>query len=120
QERPSMHRALKLGAVLCGVLWAGPLQGQSRDAPPGSAPDTSTTVLTLDEARRLALVQNPSYLAVSRRVEAARGDVRTARTYQFNPELEIEGPGSLSSGSVAPYEARLAQEIEWAGQWGLR
>ncbi|HKK53618.1 MAG TPA: TolC family protein, partial [Myxococcota bacterium] len=76
--------------------------------------------LTLAEVRRRALQNNPSYLAELRRLDAARADLKTAGTYPFNPQAEFESPGSLTDGGVGGYEMRLGQEIEWAGQRGLR
>ena len=113
-----MHRASSLGAMLCGVLMAVPIQGQPSVAASGAASDT--TVLTLDEARRLALAENPAFLATSQRQEQAQADLRSAGTYPLNPELELEVPGSLSGTAPNRYELRLSQEIEWAGQRGLR
>lgn len=113
-----MHRAFALGALLCGVLMAGPIQGQPPPAASGAASDT--TVLTLDEARRLALAENPAFLATRQHRDQALADVRSAGTYPVNPELELEAPGSLSDGAPDRYELRLSQEIEWAGQRGLR
>lgn len=116
-----MHRASTLGAMLCGLLVSAPIGGQAPERPSGPASDTTTAVpLTLDEARRLALRGNPHYLAVTQRLAEAEADVRTASTYPWNPELDLEGPGSLSQGSLGRYEARLSQEVEWAGQMGLR
>lgn len=113
-----MHRAFSLGAVLYGVLTAVPIQGQLPARESGAASDT--TVLTLDEARRLALAENPAFRATSQRQDQALGDLVSARTYPLNPELELEAPSSLSGAASSRYELRLSQEIEWAGQRGLR
>jgi cobalt-zinc-cadmium efflux system outer membrane protein len=119
-----MHRAHSLGALLFAALLVVPLEAQTRTvdarAPLAEDPNRDTIAMSLAEARRLALAQNPRHLAALQRLEAARGDLRGARTYPFNPEAEIEGPGSLSAGSLQRYEARLAQEVEWAGQGRLR
>lgn len=116
-----MHRAYTLGAVLCGLLVSVPVLGQTPERPSAPVSDTTVAVpLTLDEARSLALRGNPNYLAVTQRLAVAEADVLTASTYPWNPELEMEGPGSFSPGSLGRYEARLSQELEWAGQMGLR
>lgn len=116
-----MHRAYTLGAVLCGLLVSVPTQGQAPERPTAPVSDTTVAVpLTLDEARSLALRGNPNYLAVTQRLAVAEADVLTASTYPWNPELEMEGPGSFSRGALGRYEARLSQELEWAGQMGLR
>jgi cobalt-zinc-cadmium efflux system outer membrane protein len=104
--------------MLCGVLTAVPIQGQLPVTGPGAASDT--TVLTLDEARRLALGENPAFRATSQRQDQALGDLVSARTYSLNPELQLEAPGGLSGAPPSRYELRLSQEIEWAGQRGLR
>lgn len=78
-----------------------------------------TLRVTLAEARRLALRQNPAFLAEREERTIAAGRLRQARTYPFNPEVEVEAPGSISNG-LEGYEAWLWQEVEWAGQRGLR
>lgn len=116
-----MRRALMLGALLWPLVSVDPLRGQASDGAFSVVPDMSATVpLTLDEARRLALRRNPDYLAVTQRLAEAEADRVTASTYPWNPELGVEGPGAFSTGSIGRYEARLSQEIEWAGQTGLR
>lgn len=119
-----MDRAHPLGALLLAALLVVPLEAQPTTARgEGSLPQdrpSDTAALTLAEARSLALARNPHYLAALQRLEAARGDLTAARTYPFNPQAEIEGPGSLSAGGPQRWEARLAQEVEWAGQGGLR
>lgn len=116
-----MNRAFTLGAVLCGLLVSAPLGGQTPERSSGPVSDTANSVtLTLDEARRLALRGNPDYLAITQRLAEAEADVLAASTYPWNPEFEMEGPGSISRGSLGRYEARLSQEVEWAGQIGLR
>lgn len=113
-----MHRATLLGSVLWAV-WSGPLGAQAAPAWQ-DLPEPDTTALTVAEARRLALHRNPDLLADLQRVGAARGDLRDAGTYPFNPDLEVEGPGSITDGGPGRYEVRVGQEIEWAGQRGLR
>ena len=76
-------------------------------------------VLSLEDARRLALSQNPAFLADAQMREIARGMVRQARTYRFNPEVEAEMPSATEPGA-AVYQAQVSQELEVAGQWGLR
>lgn len=78
-----------------------------------------TLRVTLAEARRLALTENPAFLAYREERGIAEGRLREARTYPYNPEIELEAPGSISNG-VEGYEAWLWQEVEWAGQPGLR
>ena len=77
-----------------------------------------TLTLSLVEAQRLALRENPDFLADRQEIEIARGGLRQARVYNYNPDLEVEAPGA--AGASGAYEAALTQEIEWAGQRGLR
>ena len=78
-----------------------------------------TVVITLAEAQRLALTQNPAFLAQSQENAIARGQLRQARVYPFNPRLEVETPGASTDG-IGETQALLSQEVEWAGQRGLR
>lgn len=90
-------------------------------APPaGGATPADTLRLTLAEAQRRALTMNPSFLADATVREIARGELRQARVYSHNPEVEFDAPGSASNRELGAYEARLGQEVEWAGQRGLR
>jgi cobalt-zinc-cadmium efflux system outer membrane protein len=84
-----------------------------------SAPEGDTLVVTLEEARTLAVRANPELLAASWRPTAARGDIRSARTLQFNPDVAFEAR-SPAGGFASRYEAELGLEIEIAGQRGLR
>lgn len=86
--------------------------------PAGAAGDT--LALSLADAQRFALQQNPAHLADRQEAAIARGQLRQARAYSHNPELEASAPGVASDGSVGEYEIALTQEVEWAGQWGLR
>lgn len=74
--------------------------------------DSITVQLTLSEARALAARQNPDYLAARQLPEIARGELQQARTVAFNPDLNVI--------ARAQPEFSLTQEIEWAGQRGLR
>lgn len=92
---------------------AAPVAGQ--DVPP-----RDTVRLTLAAAQRLSLERSPTFLADREEREIARGDLRQARVLPFNPQLELETPGAATDGGFGRYEAALSQEIEWAGQRGLR
>ena len=82
--------------------------------------DADTLRLTLVEAQRLSLQRSPSFLADRQAHDMARGTLRQATAYAFNPQLEFESPGAGTDGGFGRYEASLSQEIEWAGQRGLR
>lgn len=78
-----------------------------------------TLVLSLEHARRLALTENPSFLADRQISEIARAALHQARTYRFNPEVEAELP-SASGAATGAFQAQVSQELEVAGQRGLR
>ena len=83
-----------------------------------TTPDTIR--LTLAEAQQLSLQRNPAFLADAEARAIARGELRQAHALLPNPQLEIEAPGAATDGGFGRYEAALSQEIEWAGQRGLR
>ena len=110
-------------AGLCVILNAGSLAGQDslfparaisveEVAPDGrlaSALDGARTptqvqverdslILSLAEAQRLALQQNPAFLAERQEAAIARAQLRQARTYAFNPEITADAPGLASDG----------------------
>lgn len=102
------------------MSWASVLLSLAFVASPahGQTP-TDTLRLTLAEAQRLAVDANPAFLADAQEVAISRGALRQARLL-FNPEAEAEAPGAFSGGALDRYEARVSQELEWAGQRGLR
>jgi cobalt-zinc-cadmium efflux system outer membrane protein len=94
-------------------------------APPAEAEAQAagdTLRLTLPEARELALRQNPELLAVRQELPAAAGAMRQARLFFVqNPTLEAEGqPEGQEAGGPRDYRLGIEQEVEWAGQRGLR
>lgn len=115
-----MYRFVVVAGFLAAVFGLGRPSSAQIPARLGrtAAITGDTLLLSLPEAQRLALRENPSFLADAQEVEIARGDLLQARIYNFNPELEVEAPGA--AGASGAYEAALTQEIEWAGQRGLR
>ncbi|MGH8722885.1 MAG: TolC family protein, partial [Burkholderiales bacterium] len=106
------------GIAALGLLlaaWCTPVRLIAQVAP---APDTIR--LTLAEAQRLSLEHSPTFLADAQADPIARGELRQARVLLPNPQIEIEAPGVATDGGFGRYEAALSQEIEWAGQRGLR
>ncbi|MFQ5536879.1 MAG: TolC family protein [Gemmatimonadota bacterium] len=83
-----------------------------------SAGDTLT--LALGDVLELALTQNPELLAQRRLADAARGRLRQAGVLPFNPEFVIESEQVGNGRTLQAYEGEFSQEIEWAGQRGLR
>ena len=101
-------------AASCGVLTLQSAQLAGQVPAPGD-----TLVVSLEEARAMAVRANPDLLASSWRPTAARGDMRTARTLRFNPTVAFEAR-SPGTGFASRYEAALGIELEVAGQPGLR
>ncbi|MDX2059821.1 MAG: TolC family protein [Gemmatimonadales bacterium] len=81
---------------------------------------SDTLVLTLGDMQRLAARQSPFFLAARLEADIARGDLRQASLLRFNPDLSVVAPGSGDETDPSPYELTLTQEVEWAGQRGLR
>jgi len=76
-------------------------------------------VLSLAEARLMAAEANPELLAAMWRPAAVRGDLRTARTFLFNPDASFEARAPRD-GISSRFEAELGMEIELGRQRGLR
>lgn len=106
-----------------GVLWgAGALLGtattptaavsQTGDRDGRAVPDSALLRLTPSEARALAQRQNPDWIAARQLPVIARGELQQAQTIRFNPDLSL-------IGGKDP-QVTLTEEIEWAGQRGLR
>ncbi len=89
-------------------------------APESRRAAADTVTLSLCDVQRMAARQNPSFQAARLEATIARGDLRQARAYRFNPELGLFAPGAAPAGSASPNEFTLTQEVEWAGQRGLR
>ena len=76
--------------------------------------------LTLDSALARAIETDPGLQAAFAGVDAARGDLRQART-RPNPDLSVEvenfnGPGDLRGLQGAETTFALSQEVELGGQ----
>ncbi len=91
---------------------------------PVSSAETET-VLTLDQALKEALARNPTLSVERTSVGIARGALRQARVYPFNPELELEGfagRSSLDEGGSEGINGKgvgLSQVFLLRGQRGL-
>lgn len=77
-----------------------------------------TLALAINDVQRLAIRQNLNLLAAQQELAISDGALRQARVYQFNPDLALQAVGD--GGTKGPFELLLTQEIEWAGQRGLR
>ena len=113
-------RSRLLGYSVLGtlILLAHPVSGQAESG--GS--------LTLEAVLDQALQNNPELQVLRRNLGIARGELTQARTYPFNPALELEGSGGRARSRQSPVEKRtvdgfavgLSQVIEIKGQRGLR
>lgn len=76
--------------------------------------------LSLEQVRRLVLSNDPAHLAIREEAAIARGALRQAAILPFNPDLSLNAPGAGPQQPRNPIEINLMQEIEWAGQRGIR
>lgn len=112
---PATMRRFGTAAILVTSIVSAPLAAQvTIDT---TTPDSLT--LSLADVQRLVVGRNPRLLGTRQETAIARGELRQARTYRFNPELALQSAGAVG-GRGRPYELVLSQEIEWAGQRGLR
>jgi cobalt-zinc-cadmium efflux system outer membrane protein len=80
-----------------------------------------TLEVTLDEALRVGLERRPDLHAARAAAGEAAGRFRQARVLlPYNPVVEAKASGLIEPGSNSPLELILSQQIEWAGQRGLR
>lgn len=114
------HARPLAAAALMTVALAGSIRGQLAPRPLARVTSADTLLLTLVEARRLALMRNPTLGAERQSTEAALGRLRQARVYPLNPEISFRSERLGSGRTFDGYEGEVSQEIEWAGQWGLR
>jgi cobalt-zinc-cadmium efflux system outer membrane protein len=112
-----MHRFLVISGLLAALLAPSGAEAAQEPSAPARTGAGDTLLLSLSDAQRRAVRENPAFLADRQEAEIARGNLRQARVYNFNPEVEFEAPGANPAGG---YEATLTQEIEWAGQRSLR
>ncbi len=84
---------------------------------PLTAQELPPTRLTLGEALERAFAHSPVLRAGRAEVEETRSELLTARTYPFNPELEIAVADRRGfDDSTTDRGLTVSQELEWAGQ----
>ncbi|GJL51888.1 MAG: RND transporter [Nitrospirales bacterium] len=79
--------------------------------------------LTVEQAVKTALEGNPDLLAARQELEVARGREVNARLFnRFNPTVngQVWNRNNPGSGNVTDSQVLLSQEVEIAGQRGLR
>lgn len=113
-----------VAALAVALLLASSATAHAQDTPPAHppavTPPSDSLTLTLAEAQRRALRDNPEFLADAREADVARAQLRQARLPAFNPEMEVVLPAAATGGGVNEYEASLGLTLEVAGQRGLR
>lgn len=109
-----------LGCLLPARSSAQHATGDVR-APDGRPPTPGDTViLRVADVRRLTLTHNPAFLAARQESAIARGALQQARVLRFNPDITAAAPGVGTTSARNPVQATLIQELEVAGQRGLR
>ncbi len=88
-----------------------------------SFPTKAAETLTVGQAVETALEHNPDLLAIRQEVEMARGrKVKADLFNQFNPTVnaQVWNRNNPGSGNVTDSQVLVSQEVEVAGQRGLR
>ncbi|MGH9465043.1 MAG: TolC family protein, partial [Thermoanaerobaculia bacterium] len=113
------YQAASLAAAsLLLVAKTGPAQEVQPAAPAGGRPSVG---ITLAEGLAEAFARSPALAVARAELAAAEAGLRAARTYPWNPVLEVE-TAERSGPEVESTDrgASLTQEIEIAGQLGKR
>jgi outer membrane protein, heavy metal efflux system len=80
--------------------------------------------ITVEEAVRLALHNNPALQAQEQMMTVAEGELRQAQTFPNNPRLEWEGLTGRDRNEVRrgarKFTAKLSQELPLGGKWRQR
>ena len=88
------------------------------------AASAAADAITVEEAVRLALHNNPALQAQQQLMTAAEGELRQARTFPHNPRLEWEGLTGHDRNEVRrsarKFTAKLSQEVPLGGKWHQR
>lgn len=121
-------RTLRPGRRACGLCLVALALAAAHPAYPDrpartgqTAEEASPPRLTLAEALATAAVRSPLVASRSAEVAETAGDLRTARTYPANPELELEAGGrDAAAGSTLDRGVAVSQQLELAGQRGRR
>lgn len=119
-ERARLRRYHRPASTACAALLvlallssAAPVIAQS--AAPSSLSHGDTVVVSLREARAAALRANPELLAARLDTAVARGQLRQAGIFRYNPSADVLA-GVGGNGA----EPGVSQEIELFGQRGAR
>lgn len=85
---------------------------------------TAAEVLTVDDAVRLAVQQHPALQAQQAIIGAAEAELQQARTFPYNPRLEVEGiighERQETRQTTRTVTVKLSQEVPLGGKWRQR
>ncbi len=85
---------------------------------------TAAEVLTVDDAVRLAVQQNPTLQAQQSIIGAAEAELQQARTFPYNPRLEVEGiigrERQETRQTTRTLTVKISQELPLGGEWRQR
>lgn len=101
--------------VILATLVAGAVSAKALEGQPAQGRAKEEIRLTLAEARQHADSANRQLAATRLDTAVARGELRQRGLLQFNPSADILGPFNTKSAEIG-----LSQELEVAGQRGLR
>jgi outer membrane protein, heavy metal efflux system len=107
-------------ALFAGLTPVTSLSAQVAVATSRPVPSQDTVSVTLADVRRLTLAQSPALLAARQDNAIARGGLQQSRLLLFNPDFSVVAPGPGVGGVRNAAEFSLMQELEIAGQRGLR
>lgn len=107
--------AARVVTLLLAVVAPRPAAAQAE-----SPARADTLTLTLDDVQRLVVQGSPTLLSTRQETAVARGALRQARLFRSNPDLAVQATGGVRGSARGQLQLTLAQEIEWAGQRGLR
>ena len=113
---PFFSASLTLLSLLGGTIVTRSANAQS----PAASARADTLVLALDDIQRLAIGRSPTLLGVRQETAIARGALRQTRVLRSNPELAVQSAGGALGSAADQLQLTVLQEIEFAGQRGLR
>lgn len=103
------------------VAWSEAVTAQGTAGAVGLPRHAQDSVsLSLFDVRRLTLEQSPSLRAARQENALAAGGLQQARLLAFNPDFSVVAPGPGIGGVRNTAEFALMQELQVAGQRGLR
>lgn len=121
--RCPLPRATVVVAVAVGLVGRPAGAQTPADCPTGAASAgiaADSVTLSLADVRRLVFEKNLSLQAARQESAIAQGALRQARLYQFNPDLSLTAVDAEAGQLGGTPQVALTQEIEFAGQRGLR